>query len=396
MSRLMIRGRTARRCRPGCRRRPHRSGHLAVATVVVAGVLTGGRVAAQNPDTPPPAVPPSVTLEPDVAFATVHGITLTLDVYRPTRPTGTPSPAVVLVHGGGWEIGTSRDWVDQGELLARQGWVAFAVNYRLTPQLGTGGQAWPTELADVQRAIRWVAANASRYGADPDRLAVLGASAGGQLAALVATVGTDPGRLPPGNGAAPADPPDPNPVVPVDVVATWSAPAELAPLVGPPERPLPACGGNRTCSEFWTGNPGVTNLLGCTPSECPDVYAQASPASALRQPTVPLYIANSTDELVPLEQARALAAAAERAGAVTRLQVIEGDDHAYAYTDLVWNDMMPFLAEHLGVPAPPEISFPSRERGLSPALLTVLVVVGVLAVGFFAGAALRHREERGG
>ena len=365
-------------------------------TLAVTAVAGGGPAAAQNPDAPAPPMPPSVTLTPDVAFASVGGITLTLDVYQPASPPPGPAPAVVLVHGGGWEIGTSRDWVDQGELLARQGWVAFAVNYRLTPQLGTGGQAWPTELADVQRAIRWVAANASRYGADPDRLAVLGASAGAQLAALVAAVGTDPARLPPGNGAAPPDPPDPNPVTTVDVVALWSAPAELAALVGPPDQPLAACGDNRTCSEFWTGNPWVTNLLGCTPSECPDVYAAASPVSAVRRPTAPLYIANSTDELVPLEQARALASAAERVGAPTRLRVVEGDDHAYAYTDLVWNDMMPFLAEHLGVPAPPPISFPARDRGLPPALLTVVVVLGVLAVGFFAAAARRHREERGG
>jgi len=88
---------------------------------------------------------------------------------------------VVVVHGGGWDSG------DRGQLAAFNHWLAArgvavaAVSYRLAP-----AHRWPAQRDDVRAAVDWVRANASRLGVDPERLVLLGRSAGAQIAAATA------------------------------------------------------------------------------------------------------------------------------------------------------------------------------------------------------------------
>ena len=110
-----------------------------------------------------------------------------LDVYhRKDRPTG--SPTLVQVHGGAWVIGDKKE---QGRPLmlhlARQGWVCFAPNYRLSPKA-----TFPDHLVDVKRAIAWVREHGHEYGADPGFMVLTGGSAGGHLTALCALTENDP------------------------------------------------------------------------------------------------------------------------------------------------------------------------------------------------------------
>ncbi|SEO79813.1 acetyl esterase [Halogranum amylolyticum] len=101
-------------------------------------------------------------------------------VYRPEVTT--PAPTVVFYHGGGWTLGTLDSADDLCRNLARRvGAVVVSVDYRLAPE-----HPFPAGLDDAAAALAWVAEHAATFGGDPERLAVAGTSAGGNLAAAVA------------------------------------------------------------------------------------------------------------------------------------------------------------------------------------------------------------------
>jgi len=113
-----------------------------------------------------------------------------LRVYRPAGATaGTPLPALVYFHGGGWVIGDldTHD-VQCRQLTAEAGITVVAVDYRLAPE-----HKFPAAVDDAWAATRWVAEHGSELGVDARRLAVAGDSAGGNLAAVVALLARDAG-----------------------------------------------------------------------------------------------------------------------------------------------------------------------------------------------------------
>ena len=109
-------------------------------------------------------------------------------IYRP-RDAATPAPVVVFFHGGGWVLGN----LDQYEplcstLAADAGMVVVSVDYRLAPE-----HPYPAARDDCYDVTRWVAEHADELGVDPERLAVMGDSAGGNLAAVVSLLARDRG-----------------------------------------------------------------------------------------------------------------------------------------------------------------------------------------------------------
>jgi acetyl esterase/lipase len=119
------------------------------------------------------------SVEKDVVFGSGGGEELRCDVYRPEG--AGPFPAVVLLHGGAWKMGDRSVMEGFGTRLAAHGYVGVASQYRLLP-----GSPWPAAIEDAKAAIRWTRASAESLGVDPDRIAVLGRSAGGHLALLAA------------------------------------------------------------------------------------------------------------------------------------------------------------------------------------------------------------------
>jgi acetyl esterase/lipase len=105
-----------------------------------------------------------------------------LDVFAPKRKTGTPRPVVVFIHGGSWNSGSKNLYWFIGRRLAKKGVVAVTINYRLAPAVRV-----PAMADDCARALRWVTEHAAEYGGDPARIFTMGHSAGGGLAALLAT-----------------------------------------------------------------------------------------------------------------------------------------------------------------------------------------------------------------
>jgi len=117
-----------------------------------------------------------------------------LDLYLPkNRKTGEKSPAILLIHGGGWKEGDKRQprEIEFGTTLAENGYVAASINYALR----SAGK-FPLNLQDCKNGIRYLRAHAGELGIDPTRIAVMGGSAGGHLALLVAYTGDNPDLAP--------------------------------------------------------------------------------------------------------------------------------------------------------------------------------------------------------
>ena len=161
-----------------------------LSTVVMLGIAPGvcaqtvptkpGETSAQAPANA--AANPLSSVQQDVPYGTSGGHPLMLDIYEPTEQSSGLRPAVVLIHGGGWISFDKSTMHTMGMFLARCGFVAFAVDYRL---MHGNENIWPAQLDDVQRAVRWVRANAAKYRVDPDHIGAFGHSAGAQLASLL-------------------------------------------------------------------------------------------------------------------------------------------------------------------------------------------------------------------
>jgi acetyl esterase/lipase len=122
----------------------------------------------------------------------------TLDIY-PLPSSTTAAPVVIWVHGGGWHSGDKENKMARKvELFNGEGYLLVSLNYRLSPEPKASPDPdrirFPTHPEDVARAVAWVHANAASYGGDPERIALLGHSAGAHLVALL---GTAPAYLAP-------------------------------------------------------------------------------------------------------------------------------------------------------------------------------------------------------
>ena len=117
-------------------------------------------------------------LREDVVYAEVGGEPLRYDHYRPLLADG-PAPAVVFVHGGGWMHGDPSQAAGNALHFARRGIATIAISYRFAP-----AHRFPAQLDDVRRGLRYVRTHAAELGIDPERIALLGLSAGAHLAML--------------------------------------------------------------------------------------------------------------------------------------------------------------------------------------------------------------------
>lgn len=139
------------------------------------GLLAAAAAAAQpRPD--------SIKAELNLAYAGTTNPRQALDLFVPAqRASMAPLPVVVFIHGGGWQNGNKaggETWLRP--LVASGLYAGISIGYRLA-----GESTWPAQIHDCHAAIRWIRANAARYGLDPDRIGVTGSSAGSTLALLL-------------------------------------------------------------------------------------------------------------------------------------------------------------------------------------------------------------------
>ncbi len=120
----------------------------------------------------------NIKITKDIEFAVVNNQSLKLDLYQPKKPKG--SPLVVWIHGGGWRKGTKeRCYIDW---LPEHGYTVASISYRYSSVA-----KFPAQIHDCKGAVRWLRANAEKYGYNPKKIFVAGSSAGGHLTALMAT-----------------------------------------------------------------------------------------------------------------------------------------------------------------------------------------------------------------
>lgn len=123
-----------------------------------------------------------ITVSRDVRYREGESNSWVLDIARPQAATQGLRPAIVIIHGGGWNAGSKNDPVYQNLMqhYAKQGYVALSVGYRLTREA-----PMPACIEDVKCAVRWLKAHAADYGVDPNRIGCYGHSAGGHLSLML-------------------------------------------------------------------------------------------------------------------------------------------------------------------------------------------------------------------
>lgn len=142
---------------------------LAVALLALLTGCTAGRLLATL--TPGPGV------RADLVYDTRHD--LRLDVYTPAQARS--APVVIFFYGGRWSGGRREGYRFVGKALARRGWVTVVPDYRLYPRV-----RYPQFLDDCARAVRWVREHAAEFAGDPERIVLMGHSAGAYNAVMVA------------------------------------------------------------------------------------------------------------------------------------------------------------------------------------------------------------------
>lgn len=229
------------------------------------------------------------------------------------EPAGTPPPGgwpvVVAIHGGGWRRFDKTEYEPTVALLARDGYLVVAPNYPLS---GPGSPSWPANFEAVRDAVRWVRDHASAIGADPNRIATMGESAGGHLAALLGTYPDGP--VNPESPATATGSADPGTSARVQAVVDFFGPTDLAAL-------------SRT-SRLAAGP--IRHMLGADPSSDPGRAAAASPVSFVSPDDPPTLIFQGTaDPIVTPSQSTEFADALTAAGVPNRLIRIPGAGHGF-------------------------------------------------------------------
>jgi len=127
-----------------------------------------------------------VNIRNDIVFAEHDGVKLLGDLYSPKGLD--KAPILVAVHGGGWQVGNRKFYLNWGPYLAKNGYAVFAIEYRL---MKPGVKTYPGSVYDTKAAVQYVKANASQLDIDPERVGLIGDSAGSHLSALVALAGDE-------------------------------------------------------------------------------------------------------------------------------------------------------------------------------------------------------------
>jgi acetyl esterase/lipase len=261
----------------------------------------------------PPKAAANIDVEPDVEYGKAGERSLKLDVIKAKSPNGAKLPIVVWIHGGGWQGGDKAS--GRGLLAGLVGsgnYVGFSVGYRLT-----GEAIWPAQAHDCKAALRWIRANAEKYGGDPDKIGLWGSSAGGHLVSLLGT-SSDVKELDGANGT-------PGVSMKVTCVVDYCGPSDF--------------------SNFR--HPAVEKLFGGTYDKVPEAAKLASPVTHVTADDPPFLVVHGTaDATVPFSQGESFHNALKKAGVNSTLLVLTDGGHGIGGPE-VTGRVRTFLEHHL-------------------------------------------------
>ncbi|MEM9827710.1 MAG: alpha/beta hydrolase [Planctomycetota bacterium] len=272
---------------------------------LLIGCILAGDALGSDPET---QVPETQVIEHiDLVYGRVGDVDLKLDLYVPKqsaddgKDVATSLPTVVMIHGGGWQMGNKRQLRQAAKEMATEGFVAATVGYRLAPE-----HRFPAAYQDVACAVRFMRAHAGDYRIDSKRIAAMGYSAGAHLAMMLGTV--DPGD----DFAATGGWEKQN--ARVQAVVSYFGPTDLTTGAIPEaSRRL------------------VTDFMGGTRAQKPDVYRRASPATFLDPSDPPMLLFQGTrDPLVPFQQAIRMADLMTQNSVGGRVELLVGASHGWS------------------------------------------------------------------
>jgi acetyl esterase/lipase len=239
----------------------------------------------------------NIARENDIAYVSVNGASLALDMARPAQGDG-PFPAIVVLHGGAWYQGDKSEVRGLIGRYAARGYVAISPQYRFCPK-----DPFPAQVHDVKAAVRWLRVHHEQYKIDVDHIGATGASAGGHLALMLGVTGPEDGLE--GDRAEGA------PSSSVQAVVNYFGPTDLTVADLPPE--LDAL---------------LRDFLGGRVSERPDVARRASPITFVTKDDAPILTFHGTaDSTVSVTNALKLSEAQTRAHVAGRVELIVGGEH---------------------------------------------------------------------
>lgn len=254
-----------------------------IALLLSACASTVGKSSAPQPA----PVVTSYSITRDVVYTpTGWPQAIRADVYQPD--VGGLKPAVLLIHGGGWTGPDRREQMASiAERVAARGYLVLNATYRFAP-----ANHYPAPVDDLREALKWLRTNATRLAIDPQRVAAMGYSAGGHLAAQLGVL----------DGAA---------NVRVQAVVDGAGPTELA---------------------KYKGGKLVPQFLGGTQQQIPKVFAEASPISHVSKDDPPVFLYQGTwDTLVPDDHSRDFKAALDAVGVHCEWFKLHGRGHITAF-----------------------------------------------------------------
>lgn len=273
-----------------------------------------------------PKVPENVVLHRDLEYGRAGQRPLLLHLLLPREPLTRPLPVVVFIHGGAWRGGSRDVGIPAlAPLVASGHYAGASVGYRLSQEA-----IWPAQIHDCKAAIRWVRAQAGKYGFDPNKIGVWGSSAGGHLVSLLGTSG-DVKELEGDNGS-------PGFSSRVQCVVDFCGPSDFLEFAKFKRTALPPTASPDSPESMLLGGPVL---------ERQEAARQASPVTYVSADDPPFLIVHGTDDpLVPFSQAELLYAALKKAGAKPLFVKIEGGGHGIGGPE-VSKRVRAFLDKHL-------------------------------------------------
>ena len=252
----------------------------------------------------------------DLAYASTSPSQV-LDLWLPSNPSG-PVPLVIFVHGGAFKGGDKSMEAGNVASVLAEGYAAASLDYRLS-----GEAPFPAAVQDIKAAVRWLRANASTYGLDPDRFAAWGESAGGNLVAMIGTTGDQVTIL----DDATLGSTDVSSAV--QAVVAWYAPTDFLQMDAQFAAAPPAVCAGQVQAHDPADSP-ESAYLGAAIQTVPDTAAAANPITYIATArTLPPFsiAAGDSDCLVPHQQSEILDAALTAAGAISTFTLVEGASH---------------------------------------------------------------------
>ncbi|MCP4640726.1 MAG: alpha/beta hydrolase [bacterium] len=240
-------------------------------------------------------VPEGVKELLDVEYGRVGDRVLPLDLYLP-ESASKPVPVLIFIHGGGWTSGNKQDYRYYNVRFAEKGYATATMAYRFSQEA-----RFPAAVEDAKCAVRFLRANAAKYNIDPEKIAVIGGSAGGYLSMMVGYAPDEPDLEGTGGHAGVSSR--------VQAVVNLYGPTDLT--------------WERARKEAV-----VHKFLGRMFDEDPELYAKASPITYVTKNAPPtLVLHGSVDQTVPVEQSDGLVEKLKELGVPVVYGRLEGWPH---------------------------------------------------------------------